>query len=82
DAVIAELRRRLELGLGMRVVDLVFGRRRTRDNPLLKSAIHFFGSWSAALNFANIPSEKKRPKNSPSSTAILKRMREKRYQRL
>ncbi|MCI0605267.1 hypothetical protein L0156_19955 [bacterium] len=78
EEVITEIRRRCDLGLGTRVVDLVFGPKRTRDNPLLKSAVHFFGRWSTALNFANVPPEKKRPKNSPSSTTILKTLREKR----
>lgn len=81
DSVIEGLRRRCDMGLGTRVVDLVFAAKPTRDNPLLKSAVHFFGSWSAALNFANIPLEKKRPKNSHSATTILRRMREKRNRR-
>lgn len=81
DAVVAGLRQRCEMGVGLRVVDLVFGPKRTRDNPLLSSAIHFFGGWSAALNSADIPLEKKRPKNGPSVRTILRRMREKRCHR-
>ncbi|MCI0446322.1 hypothetical protein L0152_24305, partial [bacterium] len=78
DAVIAAMKRRGDLGLGLRVVDLAFGPKRHRDHPLLSSAFHFFGSWAAALNFANIDPAKKRPPNSPSSSTIIKQLKERR----
>lgn len=78
DAVIAAIKRRCDMGLGLRVVDLVFGPKRNRDSALLESAIHFFGKWSIALNFANIDPQKNRPKGSPSSSTIMKQRRERR----
>ncbi len=63
--VITGIRRRCDLGLGTRVVDLVFGPKRTRDNPLLKSAVHFFWEMVNGAELCEYPSRKEASEEQP-----------------
>ncbi|MCI0414924.1 hypothetical protein L0222_19280, partial [bacterium] len=63
--VLAAIRKRVEIGLGMRRSDLFKEPDETRPNMLVRRAREFFGSWSNALKAAGVSMEKRRPNDLP-----------------